>query len=487
MTLPLIAYVRVSRVGDREESGRFHSPKEQEDRARGHAASKGWTVGEVVTDLDVSGGTHPNERPGMSYALDRIRAGEAGGLVSYSLDRLSRDPSHGDWLVREVTSHGGVVAAPDMPEDITTPTGEFTFGMLLGVARLYRRTAGARFQSARERATRSGVKVARTIPLGYTRDADRRMVLDPETAPIVAELFERRIAGASDTALARFLTERTGRQWARQAVPYMLANPIYHVGRITDGEFVSEFEAGAIVDSATFAAAQRPKHIHDERTAKGRWLLTGLVRCEACGRRLSPWKPSAKERAKGTRGRYRCNGDGCRRVSVHREVLETMVVEAAFAEAQTLVERPAATVDLTALEQDLVIAERRLEQMLAPESQDALGDAWAATAKARREERDAAAAALGEARALSGVPGLGGTVLNLGWIWDDLAPDQQRLALQEVYAEVRVAKGNGERVPVALKDGTTVTSETPALTFIPREPHPWRLIEMAPAEIEQRP
>ena len=59
---PLIVYVRVSRKGD-EEDARFHSPKEQEERARAFATDNGYAVGETVVDLDVSGGTHPKDRP----------------------------------------------------------------------------------------------------------------------------------------------------------------------------------------------------------------------------------------------------------------------------------------------------------------------------------------------------------------------------------------------------------------------------------------
>lgn len=208
---PLICYVRVSRKGDREDD-RFHSPREQAERARSHAGSKGLAVGEVVEDIDVSGATQPRERPGMSYALEAIKSGKAGGLVAFSLDRVSRDPNHGDWLVREVTQAGGVITTADMPEDITSPTGEFTFGMLLAVARVYRRTAGARFQSAKERATRAGI-AAGSVPLGYRKRPDRTLEPDPETAPLVVSLFEARAAGGSWTTLAQMLADGTGRTW----------------------------------------------------------------------------------------------------------------------------------------------------------------------------------------------------------------------------------------------------------------------------------
>ena len=462
---PLIAYVRVSRKGDREDD-RFHSPQEQTDRARSHAASKGLAVGEVVEDIDVSGATHPRERPGMSRALEAIKSGKAGGLVAFSLDRLSRDPNHGDWLVREVTSHGGVITTPDMPEDITSPTGEFTFGMLLAVARLYRRTAGARFESAKERATRAGIAVG-SVPLGYRKRPDRTLEPDPETAPLVVAVFEARAAGASWTTLAEMLAKATGRNWSRQAVPRILANPIYHTGHIQYGEWVSDVEAGALVDVALWHAAQRPKFVRDGRTEKAKWLLSGLLRCEGCGRSLVPWTPAKGQ--KGTARRYRCHAMGCStRVSVHADAAEDLVVREAFAVSKSLVSVPTEAVELAPLEEALEVATRRFEQVQSPAAQDALGEAWAATAKERREARDAAAAALGEARQAAGVEDGGGRVLELGHIWDDLDPQQQREALRWAFTEVRVA-----RVP---------RGERPAFTFVRAADRPFRL-EFRPPDL----
>jgi DNA invertase Pin-like site-specific DNA recombinase len=462
---PLIAYVRVSRQGDREDE-KFHSPTEQAERARAFAESKGFAVGEVLEDIDVSGAVHPRDRPGMARALDEVRQGRCGGLVAYSLDRLSRDPGHGDWLVSEVTSHGGIILAPDLPEDLDSPTGEFQFGVLLGVARLYRRTAAERLVLAKERAVRSGIFVSRVIPFGYTRDSARRMVIDPDTAPVVAELYELRIAGASRPELTRHLNERTGRNWSITTIRAMLANPIYRTGRIEQSGTISEFEAGAIVDSGTWYAAQSTV-VRDERTSAGTWLCTGLLRCASCGKSLWPWKPA---RNRGHARRYRCAHSYCQdRVSVAALLVERLVIAEAFAADLKLIERQPESVDLGALAGDLAKAEARLAQMLEPASQDALGEAWVATAKARREERDAAARALGEARSLPGATS--GNVLRLGHIWDDLEPSQQREVLRWVFAEVRVFK-----VP---------RGQPPNLTFVPRATRPWGSLALSPPEIVQ--
>jgi hypothetical protein len=146
-----------------------------------------------------------------------------------------------------------------------------------------------------------------------------------------------------------------------------------------------------------------------------------------------------------------------------------MVVERAFAEDLRLIAQPTETVDLTPLEEALTHAERRFEQVQSPEAMDALGDAWAATAKARRQERDDAARALGEARAESGVEPSGGTILRLGHIWDDLDPQQQREALHWTFERVTIRK-----VP---------RGQPPSLEYTVRATRPFGTLEMRPPEI----
>ena len=55
--------------------------------------------------------------------------------------------------------------------------------------------------------------------------------------------------------------------------------------------------------------------------------------------------------------------------------------------------------DVTALEEELQRAQRRVDQMETKDAQDAHGDRWLAVVKQRRQERDRAAEELGKARA----------------------------------------------------------------------------------------
>jgi site-specific DNA recombinase len=475
---PLIVYRRVSRVGDRSEET-FRSPQEQEDRARSFAESRGFTVSEVVTDLDVSGATHPRQRPGLSHALAEIESGRAGGLVAYSMDRFSREPAHFDELVRVVTDAGGIITAPDLPEDIDSPVGEFQAGVLMQVARLYRRTAGERLDSARARATREGIFVGAVLPFGYRRREDRRMEVDPDTGPLVTELFRRRLDGEHMGDLARWLSARTDRSWSRTGVRDILGRELYMTGRLTNGPTVSEWDAGTLVDPADWHAVQAlRKSVQAGRNAKGKHLLSGLLFCGSCGHRMVYVKPSSRQ-SKGTRPKYKCpNALGCpKRVHVHGDVVEALVVEEAFRVSKKLLARPEQDVDLSSHEEALEKAERRFQQMHTPEAQDALGSEWAATAKARRQERDDAAAALSEARRTSGVGA--GRPVQLGHVWDDLGPLEQREALAWAFEKV-VAH------PVATR-GKRAGRRSPAppkLEFVVKADRPFGAIVFEPATVE---
>jgi site-specific DNA recombinase len=488
MAAPLIAYVRVSSVGGRDEE-KFRSPADQEDRARSFAASHGYAVSEVVTDLDVSGAVHPRDREGMSYALSEIEAGRAGGLTAYSLDRYSREPAHADELVKVVAKAGGVIIAPDLPEDLDSPVGEFQMGVLMQVARLYRRSAGERLDSARAGAVKEGIFVGSTLPLGYRRvcdgpegdPRDRRMEIDPKTGPLIAELFARKLTGETNISLARWLAERTGHTWSRTGVRDLLRRDLYYTGRFTNGEIVSDWDSGALVDEADFQAVQAlGRSVQAGTNVRGKHLLSGLLFCGSCGYRMIYVRPSSRQ-SKGSRPRYMCqNSLKCpKRVYVHADLTEAMVVEEAFKLSKKLVSRPEDDVDLSSYEEALAVAERRLEQMLTPESQDALGPTWPATAKARRVERDDAAAALGEARQTAGASGKG-RVVQLGQLWDDiLDPVVRREALawhfDKVIAHPTSTRGQrtGDRIPT-----------TPDLEFVVRTTRPWKPLKFDPPTFE---
>lgn len=463
---PLLVYVRVSRRTDDE--GKQRSPEDQIRRAAKFATDNGFAVGRTIQDLGVSGAVHPRDRPGMSEVLREIEEGRAGGVVAFDMSRLSREPSHLEFLAGWMSQHRATMLWYGMPADPHSPIGELQVGLVAQIDRYQRKQAGERFRMAAEAAVRQGIPHG-MVPFGYRQLADRTIEPDPETAPLVVAIFEGRIRGEGWGALAKRLTELTGRPWSRRGLSNIVANPLYRTGRVSSGGVVAEVVSGALVDDATWHAAQSPKLVRDGRTDKATSLLAGLLKCGTCGRVLIRWRP-AKSHANRA-WRYTCKGLDCPdRVSIHGPIADELVTQAAFEADLRLAVKPSETVNLAPLEEALAIAERRWEQVQSPAAMDALGDDWAANVKARRAERDAAAAALGAARAESGLEAGGETVLVLGHIFDDLEPDQQREALRWIFAEIVVAK-----VP---------QYQPPQLTFVPRATRPWGTLRLLPPELE---
>lgn len=397
---PIGIYVRVSARGGRDDE-RFHSPREQTDRARGLCASRGHTPGPVFEDIDVSGATHPDDRPAMSRLLAGIRSGELGGMAAYSLDRLSREPAHGDALVREITGHGGVILTPDIPDAIDTPTGEFTFGMLLQVAKLYRSTAAARFEAAKAGAIARGVPVTNRPAVGYIRGDDRRYHPDPDVAPTIREVFECRARGAGPTELAELLesrgvtTSQGSTTWSKAAVQGLIRSRTY-LGEIRSGPHVNTEAHEPLVDEPLWLAAQHPTPAPARRPSRGGYLLAGIVRCASCLYTLQGTTTSRGKRI------YRCGrrhsaGICTNPTRIRADVLEGAVVAELKARATAPV-HAGDTGDVAPLRDALDVAERRLAQVMTDEARDALGPLWAPDVKARREARDEAARILGDAQ-----------------------------------------------------------------------------------------
>jgi hypothetical protein len=87
-------------------------------------------------------------------------------------------------------------------------------------------------------------------------------------------------------------------------------------------------------------------------------------------------------------------------------------------------------IDLSEIEEEFARAERRLEQVMSPEVQDAAGDTWIDLMRGRRKERDERAEALGRARAKQGRPALVGKA-TMTEVWNGLPLYERRELVAE--------------------------------------------------------
>lgn len=435
-SLPLAGYPRVSRKGDRDE---LRSPDFQIKKMQGLADTEGFKIEFTEPEIDVSG-SKPR-RAILDEIIRRVKTGELGGIVVAKLDRLSRlSPKDRVLLFEEIESAGGVVLSASEQLDPSTPEGRFAREVFLGIARMQWEKYREGFEEAKAGAINRGIPVNTRAAVGYRkRDGegeDRRLEIDPLAAPIVREVFEQRATGAGPAALAEILegsgipTSQGSFTWSKQAIYGLLSNRVY-LGELSygrDGRYVKTDAHEAIVDLALWTAAQHPNGRLQRVGEKSDWLLAGLVRCHACRYCMQGTTTSRGKRI------YRCTrthaGGVCPAPArVDADTLERAALDAfwkitADLEVRGSVER----VDLSDLERDLERASAALRQYMAPEVQEAIGDAalWADGLRERREARDAAAERLGRARAAASSDSSAPDVQTLRGVWERMTTPQRR-------------------------------------------------------------
>ena len=301
----------------------------------------GWRLGGDFQDT-LTGRTA--KRHNYQRLLEEVRQLHAQGqrvaVVTAALDRMGRDleesvRSRRELRDLEVPLHcireGGVLQ-------------ELQADIYASIAADESRKIAARVKGTRKLNRDRGYRGPSRAPWGYVwapaSDMERladapRNVLRPDsaTAEYVQEAWRRVAGGESVRQVARWVQgltseARGGRAFSFGNVLGMLKNPTY-IARVaapnrnrkgTSGRkvVVPDLEALALprgrwqplVDDETWTAVQEriARHHHMPKQARGEYLLTGLLRCPKCGRRMQGQNSTGWARV------YSCStpGSGCK-------------------------------------------------------------------------------------------------------------------------------------------------------------------------------
>jgi len=237
-----IGYTRVS---TREQADSGLSLEGQRERIAAYCTARGWTLGEIVVDAGVSGGTL--ERPGLSRILETVRRREVDVVVVLKLDRLTRSVKDlGDVLERFERADVAFTSVTDN-FDTTTANGKLVLNILGSVAQWERDVIAERTADAMQVARSQGRRVG-AVPFAFTLGTDGE-TLEPDPAKLetVAEIARQRRGGGTLTGIARRLnaigaTAANGGSWFAETVKRVLRNDLYerHVpGFVPEGRRVA--------------------------------------------------------------------------------------------------------------------------------------------------------------------------------------------------------------------------------------------------------
>lgn len=397
----LDAYIRVSKVAGRAGES-FISPTVQRERIEAWATLHDARLVWHEPELDVSGGRM--DRPIFGQIMARVRAGDTGGVVVAKLDRFARTLVGALGTLEELERHDATLVSVQDNLDLSTPVGKAFLRILLVFAELERDRISESWKTATASAIDRGIHIAKYTPVGYVKNADKRLQPGPE-APAIREAFVMRAAHGTRTEIAHRLDETAprpnGGRWTPPMVERIIQNRVY-MGYAYRGEQVNVDAHPALVRAAEWHAANAAP-VRAAARGKKPNLLGGIARCAACRYVLAPGKSRFGGTGEQVLG-YRCRGTHTAGVcsepaSINARKLESYVEglwRRQMADQAVLVQKDSA-VRQTASE-ELLVAEHELRTFASDlTARRILGDSYHAALSARAAAVDAAQTVVREA------------------------------------------------------------------------------------------
>ena len=196
----VIGYIRVSTT-KQEQSGL--SLEAQELKIRRYCELYELELVDVIIDAGASAATL--KRAGIQSALDRIKAGEAEGLIIAKLDRLTRSIKDLNQLIEEVFTSAALISVSDQV-DTNTPAGRLVLNILMSVAQWEREEIAHRTKVAMKVKKDKGQYTGGKAPLGWRVDEDGNEIPDEDEQELISIVRGYRASRLSYSTIAEKLT-----------------------------------------------------------------------------------------------------------------------------------------------------------------------------------------------------------------------------------------------------------------------------------------
>ena len=317
---------------------------------RDYADKNGYLVCREYVDEAESG--RVADRPQFRRMLDEARKPEAPfkEILVWKFSRFTRKREHAVAFKSMLRRRGiRVVSITEQADD--TPTGKLLEAIIESVDDFYSENLAQEVTRGMREAASRGFWVTSYAPYGYRRvhvqDGPKkrpRLDLDPPADAVVRRVFDMALRGKSILDITKTLNSEgipttNGKKWLKTTVHTMLDNEAY-TGAVVwgtnakDGQPPVRVEDAhpAIVSKREFRRVKRllasraPKKVNP-RSASSPYLLSGLLKCETCGKAMT-----AAEAKSGRYTYYVCQsvlkrGSGaCRTPRLNAKNLESIIV-----------------------------------------------------------------------------------------------------------------------------------------------------------------
>lgn len=460
-----LGLVRVSKERDG-----MVSPEVQRSAITDYAAARGYQIDGWLEGLDESGSRASSAWwPRLDQAVASVEAGEYDVILVWKYSRVARQRLRWAVAIDRVEEAGGRLESATEQIDTTTSTGRFTRGMLAELQAFEAERIGEVWKEVHARRVAAGRPPNGKPKWGYRYDTDQKLhVPDPETGPVLADLYRRYVAGESVYSLVRWLNGHgwstlSGGSWSDRTLRRVLDTGFASGQFMVDGQL----QPGAhdpLIDAKLWQAyldARETRRALPARRERSRYLLSGLVRCARCegamvaGQFGAGRVPKYRCKAAKEQGPVKCSG-GYVMAPVLEEAVHEWLQERAGKlddvrrdKASLRARRTVAQTDEQRLAREAARVEDSLGRLALQDAKAPLPPAVYRRARAELEEQlEQLAAALADAqrhtRALALDPKRAAT--DLLATWDTRPVEHRREALRRLIAQVRVTTGRPRAV-----------------------------------------
>lgn len=259
-------------------------------------------------------------------------------VIVWKLDRFARNRE--DSAIAKMRLKKNGVRVESATEAISnSPEGIILEAVLEGIAEYYSADLSQKITRGMRETALKAQSVGGVVPLGYKIE-NKKLVVNPATAHIVKEAFERYAEGQSVAEICREFNRRgyrtaNGNEFNKCSFRTIFKNTRY-IGIYTHGDIVIENAIPAIIDRQLFENVR--KRLSDVAGAPARnkgittYLLSGKLFCGHCGGAMTG--ECGKNQQGNTYHYYSCTNRkrkrGCNKKPVRKEWIETIVAQDAM-------------------------------------------------------------------------------------------------------------------------------------------------------------
>lgn len=225
-----VGYIRVSTEEQRDNGLSLGAQRES---ITAFAKSQGYELLDVIEDAAVSGASKPFERPGFHRIVELAQSEAFGVLLVWKFDRLARHLAYAVSTTQTLHDDYGVtLRSVTEPIETESPMGQTIFSIFAGMAMMEREAITERTLMGRKAKAKQGGFAGGKAPYGYQRNKEGGLVIIPEEADVVRQIFAWHKAGLGTKAIAARLNAegiptRGGRPWIFSTIQGMLHNAKY--------------------------------------------------------------------------------------------------------------------------------------------------------------------------------------------------------------------------------------------------------------------